>query len=593
MDNPRSNMDPALKWRLEDIYETDAAWEADFGKAQAEVEKLAAFRGTLSDGPDALFAALTANSAASRVIERLFIYAHMRRDENNSDTTYQGMTDRAMQLMVQAQAATSFLTPEILSIAPESLRKWEAEARFAPFRFFLSDIDRQRAHTLSPEEERILALAEEPLSGADTIFTMLSDVDLDFGTIENEKGEQVKLTHGSYSTFLDSPDRRVRRDAYKAMYAAYRGMQNTLTATYGNSVKGDVFRANARGFAGAVEMSLFARNVPVAVYEQLIEAVHEKLPVMGKYMALKKKQLGVDELHMYDLYTPIVPDCAMPMDFEEAKRVVKTALAPLGESYAKLLDEAYKNGWIDVPETPGKTSGAYSWGVYDVHPFVLLNHQNDVDHAFTLAHELGHAMHSYHSNAAQPYEMAEYTTMVAEVASTVNENLMMRYLLANEKDKQKKAYLLNQFVEQFRTTCFRQTMFAEFELKAHRMAESGEPLTVESLSALYRGLNDLYYPGVVTDEDIAIEWMRIPHFYRAFYVYQYATGICTAVALANDILEHGSLERYLTFLSSGGSDYPIELLKNAGVDLTRKESILSSLEVFERSVDELSALLSE
>ena len=331
--------------------------------------------------------------------------------------------------------------------------------------------------------------------------------------------------------------------------------------------------------------------MPVAVYEQLIEAVHEKLPALQKYLELRKRMLGLDQLEMYDLYTPIVPDCAMPMDYEEAKTLVKTALKPLGERYGELLDEAYNNHWIDVYENAGKTSGAFSWGVYGVHPFVLLNHQDNVDHAFTLAHELGHAMHSYHSNEKQPYETADYKIMVAEVASTVNETLMMQYLLGKETDRVKRAYLLNQQLESYRTTCFRQTMFAEFELKAHRMAENGEPLTVESLNDVYRKLNELYYDGVVVDEDIASEWMRIPHFYNAFYVYQYATGICTATALARDILENNGTPRYLEFLSSGGSDYPIRLLQNAGVDLTDKNSIVSALEVFERGVDELCELL--
>ena len=420
---------------------------------------------------------------------------------------------------------------------------------------------------------------------------MLSDVDLDFGTVVDAQGQEVKLTHSTYGLLLESPDRRVRRDAFRNLYKAYRSVKNTIAATYAASVKADVFRARVRGYAGSLEAALDGNNVPVAVYEQLIEAVHEKLPALQKYLALRKRQLKLDQLEMYDLYTPIVPDCSMPMSYEEAKALVKEALKPLGERYGRLLDEAYENHWIDVYESAGKTSGAFSWGVYGVHPFVLLNHQDNVDHAFTLAHELGHAMHSYHSNEKQPYETADYRIMVAEVASTVNETLMMQYLLGRETDPIKRAYLINQQLESYRTTCFRQTMFAEFELKAHRMAENGEPLTVESLSRVYRELNELYYAGVVVDDDIASEWMRIPHFYNAFYVYQYATGICTATALARDILEHGGAPRYLDFLSSGGSDYPIRLLQNAGVDLTDKASIASALEVFEQGVDELEQLL--
>lgn len=591
MTNNRREQDPKFQWRLSDLYEDTGAWERALQEAQAQVAAIEAHRGRLGESADTLLAVLRSRSAAERQLVQAYTYAHLHKDTDNGNATYQGMTDRAMQAMVAAQAALSFIEPEILEIAPETLRAWAQEPRFQNFRFYLEDLDRQRAHLLSAAEERILAMAEDPLSGADNAFTMLSDVDLDFGTVVDAQGQEVKLTHSTYGLLLESPDRRVRRDAFRSLYKAYRSVKNTIAATYAASVKADVFRARVRGYAGSLEAALDGNNVPVAVYEQLIEAVHEKLPALQKYLALRKRQLGLDQLEMYDLYTPIVPECSMPMTYEEAKALVKEALKPLGERYGRLLDEAYDNHWIDVYESAGKTSGAFSWGVYGVHPFVLLNHQDNVDHAFTLAHELGHAMHSYHSNEKQPYETADYKIMVAEVASTVNETLMMQYLLGRETDPVKRAYLINQQLESYRTTCFRQTMFAEFELKAHRMAENGEPLTVESLSRVYRELNELYYAGVVVDDDIASEWMRIPHFYNAFYVYQYATGICTATALARDILEHGGAPRYLDFLSSGGSDYPIRLLQNAGVDLTDKASIASALEVFERGVDELEQLL--
>lgn len=591
MTNDRQEQDPKLQWRLSDLYENTAAWERALQEAQAQIAAIEAYRGRLGESADTLLAVLRNRSAAERQLVQAYTYAHLHKDTDNGNATYQGMTDRAMQAMVAAQAALSFIEPEILEIAPETLRAWAQEPRFQNFRFYLEDLDRQRAHLLSAAEERILAMAEDPLSGADNAFTMLSDVDLDFGTVVDAQGQEVKLTHSTYGLLLESPDRRVRRDAFRNLYKAYRSVKNTIAATYAASVKADVFRARVRGYAGSLEAALDGNNVPVAVYEQLIEAVHEKLPALQKYLALRKRQLKLDQLEMYDLYTPIVPECSMPMTYEEAKALVKEALKPLGERYGRLLDEAYENHWIDVYESAGKTSGAFSWGVYGVHPFVLLNHQDNVDHAFTLAHELGHAMHSYHSNEKQPYETADYRIMVAEVASTVNETLMMQYLLGHETDPVKRAYLINQQLESYRTTCFRQTMFAEFELKAHRMAENGEPLTVESLSRVYRELNELYYVGVVADDDIASEWMRIPHFYNAFYVYQYATGICTATALARDILEHGGAPRYLDFLSSGGSDYPIRLLQNAGVDLTDKASIASALEVFEQGVDELEQLL--
>lgn len=591
MTNNRREQDPKFQWRLSDLYEDTGAWERALQEAQAQIAAIEAYRGRLGESADTLLTVLRNRSAAERQLVQAYTYAHLHKDTDNGNATYQGMTDRAMQAMVAAQAALSFIEPEILEIAPETLRAWAQEPRFQNFRFYLEDLDRQRAHLLSAAEERILAMAEDPLGGADNAFTMLSDVDLDFGTVVDAQGQEVKLTHSTYGLLLESPDRRVRRDAFRNLYKAYRSVKNTIAATYAASVKADVFRARVRGYAGSLEAALDGNNVPVAVYEQLIEAVHEKLPALQKYLALRKRQLGLDQLEMYDLYTPIVPECSMPMTYEEAKALVKEALKPLGERYGRLLDEAYENHWIDVYESAGKTSGAFSWGVYGVHPFVLLNHQDNVDHAFTLAHELGHAMHSYHSNEKQPYETADYRIMVAEVASTVNETLMMQYLLGRETDPVKRAYLINQQLESYRTTCFRQTMFAEFELKAHRMAENGEPLTVESLSRVYRELNELYYAGVVVDDDIASEWMRIPHFYNAFYVYQYATGICTATALARDILEHGGAPRYLDFLSSGGSDYPIRLLQNAGVDLTDKASIASALEVFERGVDELEQLL--
>ncbi len=587
----RDQIDAPLKWKLDDIYATEELWEADYAAAQALVTAFSEHAGKLSQNADALYAALCDESRISLLIDHIYAYAHLHKDEDNGSAKYQGMTDRAIQLYVSAQAASSFLEPEILTIPEDALLRWAAQERFSRFRFHIGDIDRRRAHTLSTEEERLLAMAEEPLAGAGNIFTMLNDVDLDYGTIVNESGETVTLTHGSYNMFLVSPDRRVRRDAYETFYKAYRGMKNTLNATYSASVKGDVFRARTHRFAGALEAALHGNNVPVPVYEQLIEAVHEMLPVLRKYLDIRKRVLNVETLEMYDLYVPITADGDIDMPYDEAKALVKAALRPLGAEYAALLDEAYDTGWIDVYETPGKTSGAFCASSYGTHPYVLLNFQGKMDDAFTLGHELGHAMHSHYSETAQPYETSGYRILAAEVASTVNETLMTHYLLKNEKDRTKRAYYITQFLESFRTTCFRQTMFAEFELKAHRMAESGEPLTVESLSDMYRALNELYYAGAHVDGNVAIEWMRVPHFYNAFYVYQYATGLCSAVKLAEDILRGGAVERYIDFLKSGGSDYPIEELKAAGVDLTKKESILASLGVFAHYVDELDELM--
>lgn len=587
----RNEIAPAFKWHLEDIFPTDKDWEIEFAEAKAGIAAFTAREGTLNTKSN-LLACLQEISRLSKFLERLYVYAHMRRDEDGAKDLYVGMTDRAGGLLAEFSATVSFVDPEILELPVADLLAWKEEPEFSVFKFFLEKLHRQRAYCLSKGEEKIMAMASEPLGNLDTIFSMLNNVDINFGTIQDENGEEKKLTHGSYSLFLESANRDVRKNAYDALYGAFHKQKNTITALYGTSIKSDVFFARARGHEGALEAALFGKNVPVAVYEQLIAAVHEKLPVLQKYLQLRKKVLGLDSLHFYDLYTPMLAELEIPMTYPEAQGLVKEALLPLGEKYQTLLERSYTEGWIDVFETEGKRSGAYSWGCYGTHPYVLLNHQENLDSAFTLAHELGHAMHSYHSNEAQPQETAEYEIMVAEVASTVNENLLMHHLLGKETDKQKRAYLLNQYLEMFRTTCFRQTMFAEFEMKAHRMSENGDPLTVESLSNLYQSLNALYYDGVELDENIAIEWMRIPHFYRAFYVYQYATGICTAVALSKKILEGGDgLEKYLRFLQSGGSKFPVEILQDAGVDLTQKDSILSALDVFETYVNELCELL--
>ena len=593
MSRTRDQIEEKDKWRLEDIFETDDAWEKAYVRAEKDAGLLKDSKGRLAASADDLHACLSFLSTVSLEVERLYVYAHMRKDQDNGNALYQGMTDRAMQLSVALETESAFIEPEIISVPKETLRKWMEEDRFAAFRFYLEKIDRKREHILSEKEERILAMAEDPLGGPDNIFTMLSDVDLQFGTILDENGKEAALTNGTYGVFLKSKDRRVRKDAYEKFYSVFGSVKNTIAATYAASVKADVFRARARGFESSLEAALYGNGIPVSVYEQLIEAVHEKLPALRKYLDIRREKLGLETLEMYDLYVPLIPDCDVPLDFEQAKKLVKEALKPLGERYGELLDEAFANRWIDVYETPGKTSGAYSWGTYGVHPYVLLNHQNDLSHASTLAHELGHAMHSYHSNSAQPYETADYAIMVAEVASTVNEVLLSEHLLKEETDPKKRASIINEFLEHVRTTCFRQTMFAEFEWKAHQMAEAGEPLTVESLSKMYRELNELYYPGVNADDNIAMEWMRIPHFYNAFYVFQYATGICTAIALADSILRHDGRESYIRFLSSGGSDYPVKLLQNAGVDLTKKDSILSALDVFEDKVSELQKIVEE
>lgn len=587
----RNELDPALTWNLSDLFASDAAWEDSFLAAQKDIAAFPALQGTLAGSPEALLHALEQENAISLALERLYVYAHMHRDEDNAAALYQGMTDRAMQQSVAFGAAASFLAPEILAIPEDQLRGWIAKEVLAPYRRVLNNLLRQRPHTLSTSEERLMALAGDPLAATGSIFTMLNNADIRFGTIVNEAGEEIELTQGNYRSFIESKARAVREAAYTKLYASYTALKNTLAASYTASVKSDVFYARARSHESAIGAALFGSNVPLTVYDGLIAAVESKLPALDRYLQLRKRTLGVEQLRMYDLYVPIVKQPQQHMEYPAAQALVKQALSPLGEDYVRMLERAYAERWIDVCENRGKTTGAYSWGAYGTHPYVLLNYQPEGDYAFTLAHELGHAMHTYYSDAALPYQDAQYKIMAAEVASTVNEVLLTRHLIGQEKDPGKLAYLWNHYLEQFRTTVFRQTMFAAFEKEAHTMCESGEPLTVDSLSALYGSLNERYYPGVVVDDQIRMEWARIPHFYNAFYVYQYATGFCAAVKLAKDILSGEGVSRYLRFLQSGGSDFPIALLQQAGVDLTQPESILVSLDEFDAGVTELEKLL--
>jgi len=587
----RGELPQALTWDLAPMFASDADWEAAFEAVRREIASFPELAGTLGKSPEALLAALKREGEISLALERLYVYAHMRQDEDNAATLYQGMTDRATQQSVFYGAASAFMTPEILAIDPDTLKGWIDGPALREYRRVLNNLARRRPHTLTANEEKLMALAGEPLAAADSIFGMLNNADIRFDSVRDSDGDLVEVTQGNYHGFMESKDRSVRENAYKALYAGYTRLKNTLAASYAASVKADVFFARARNYKSAIDAALFPANVPLAVYDGLVEAIESRLPSMEKYLALRKRTLGISELRMYDLYVPIVPETTKRLEYEDAQRLVKAALAPLGEEYGRLLNRAFAERWIDVPENRGKTTGAYSWGAYGTHPYVLLNYQPEEDYAFTLAHELGHAMHSHYSDTSLPYQDAQYKIMAAEVASTVNEVLLTRYLLKTEGDPARRAYLLNHYLEQFRTTVYRQTMFAAFEEKAHYMCEAGEPLTVDALCEIYGKLNERYYPGVVVDDEIRMEWARIPHFYNAFYVYQYATGFCTAVALAHGILEGKGLDAYLAFLKSGGSDFPIELLKRAGVDLTRPESILTALDEFDRAVDELAELI--
>ena len=461
----------------------------------------------------------------------------------------------------------------------------------AGYRHQLEDIARKRAHTLDAKSERMLAMLSDAAGTAQNSFTMLESVDMTFPTIKDEQGETVTLTHGNFGVYRESHDQRVRKDSFEQYFGEFKKYINTLAAMYAGSVKMDNFNTRVRGYASSCEKALFGNNVPVSVYDSLTEAIHGGLPIMRRYLELRRRVLGLEELNMYDLYCPMVESVDMKISYEEAQELVKKATLPLGEGYQKLLDRAFSERWIDVYENKGKTTGAYSCGVHGVHPYVLLNYTDTLDDAFTLAHELGHAMHSYYSSEAQDYANHNYRILVAEVASTVNEVLLTRYLLKTEQDPAKRAYILNHFLEGFRTTVFRQTLFAEFERKAHDLDMEGTPLTAQTLNRVYRELNELYYEGATVNELQEIEWARIPHFYNAFYVYQYATGFCSAVSIAKRILEEDGAADYLRFLSTGGSDYPLEELKIAGVDLTKPDAVASAMKEFDAALSELEGLL--
>lgn len=587
----RSEMDPRFQWDFTHIYPDKAHWEAAMTEAEKAVEALSALPGTLGQSKDALKKGLEQLADASQKVEIPYIYAMLHRAADGSEPAYQEMEARGMSLAVKANAATSFLDPEILAIPKEQLDAWMAQEDMAVYRHMVEDISRGRAHTLSADKEKMLAMLGEAADTPSSAYEMLTNVNMVFPKIHNEAGEEVQLTSGNFGAYRESRSRAVREEAFRAMFGTYRKYGDTFAALYGGQIKFDTFFANVRGYGSSIEAYLDGGNVPVSVYDSLIEAVHESLPAMKEYLALRKKALKLDKLDIFDLYVPMVEDVDYPVPFENVKELVKNATKPLGEEYQQLLDRAFAENWMDVYENQGKRGGAFSCGVYGVHPYVLLNYTDTLDDAFTVAHELGHSMHSFFSSRAQEFVNHSYRIMVAEVASTVNEVLMTMYLLKTETDKKRRAYILNHFLEGFRTTLFRQTLFAEFERKAHELHAAGTPLTSQTLNKIYHDLVALYYEGAEIDEEIDTEWSFIPHFYTPFYVYQYATGFSSAVAIARHILETGDASEYLRFLSTGGSDYPLNELKIAGIDLTKPDTVKSALEVFANTVKEFEALL--
>lgn len=591
----RAEISEQYKWRLEDIFPNDQAWEEEFNQVEKSLGRAGEFQGHLGDNAETLIACFEWMDEIGQSMGEVYTYARMHRDEDNRESRYQAMTDRAGALSVRVGSALAFVVPEMLALPEGKLQEFrKANSRMELYNHALEDIVRKREHVLSPAEEKLLAEIGELAEAPSTIFGMANNADLKFPSIKDEKNQEVELTKGNFIQFMESADQRVRKEAFQTLYETYQKQINTWAATLNSNVKGDVFFAKARHYPSAIGSSLDDDRVPLAVYDSLIETVREFLPEMHRYVNLRKKALGLDELHMYDIYVPIVPELKMEIPYQEALKMCTEGLKPLGQEYLKILKEGFDSHWIDVYENQGKTSGAYSWGTYRSHPFVLLNHQDTLDSMFTIAHEMGHSLHSYFSNHTQPHLYAGYTIFVAEVASTLNEALVMEHLLKTTEDPKMLAYLLNHYLEQFRGTIFRQTMFAEFEKRTHALVEEGVALTAELLSSEYLKLNSDYYgPEVVMDPEIAIEWARIPHFYNAFYVYKYATGFSAATALARKILEEGepAVQRYITFLSSGSSDYPIELLRKAGVDMETPTPVREALQVFKGLVDRLEKLL--
>ena len=590
----REEISNEFKWRMEDIYPTEEAWEADYQKASESVPVIKSFEGTLGDSAEQLCKMQETYDDINWAVEKLHVYANQRMHENTANAYYQGLVGRVQVLVVQLMEATSYIMPEILAIPEENFKAMLESEVLAKYRTYFSRILRKKAHVLSSEMEELLAGAREVGEGPSDIFMMFNNADIKFPVITGEDGEPIEITHGRYGRFIESQDRAVREAAFKGLYESYGKFINTIAATYRANVKQECFFAKARKYPSSLAAALDNSAIPVSVYDNLIETVHSFLPTLHKYVSVRKQKLGLDELHMYDLYVPMIGDVDKKIPYEEAKQIVLEGLKPLGEDYLALLKEGFENGWIDVYENEGKRSGAYSWGAYGTHPYVLLNYNDSLNHTFTLAHEMGHALHSYHSDAAQDFIYAGYKIFVAEVASTCNEALLIHHLLENSKDDAEKAYLLNYFLEQFRTTLFRQTMFAEFEKIAHEKAEAGETLTAEKLCDIYYDLNKQYFgEDIVVDKEIALEWARIPHFYTPFYVYQYATGFSAAIAISSKILagESGIVEKYKKFLSGGSSLDCIDLLKLCDVDMTEKKPVEDALKVFEEKLEEFAQLI--
>ncbi|QAT62319.1 oligoendopeptidase F [Acidilutibacter cellobiosedens] len=581
-------------WDLESMYKNEKEWEKDCEKVKNLSEDIFNYKGKILSSSKVLLEVLKKRDELYRIVSKIFSYGNMKLDEDSRKSKSQILYNKGLGLYVYAQEKTSFIVPEILSAEEDELKGLLKEEGLCLYKQYFDDIFRSKKHVLSTEEETLLAQMGEIADSPENIFSMMSNADIKFPVIKDEEGKDVEITHGNFIPLLESKDRNVRKAAFEGLYTTYNKFNNTFAAMLNGNVKKNIFFGKVRKYPSSLSASLGQNNVAVDVYDNLIKSVHNNLKFMYKYIDIRKKALNVDELHMYDLYTPIVKNIDIEIPYEEGKDIVLKGLEPLGSEYRDIVKKGFKDRWIDVYENRGKRSGGYSGGSYDSKPYILLNYKDTLNDVFTLAHEMGHSLHSYFSRENQPFIYGNYSIFVAEVASTCNEALLMNYLLNNTHEKEKKLYLLNHYMEQFRTTLYRQTMFAEFEKIIYEEVEKGGSLTGEYLNKTYKELNEKYYgPGIVVDDLIANEWERIPHFYYNFYVFQYATGFSAAIYLSQMILKEGKsgVDRYLRFLKSGSSDYPINVLKNAGVDMTTEEPVNNALALFGKLVDEIDELI--
>lgn len=592
----RDKIDPKYKWNIEAMISDESRIDSDLQKIRKQADSFAAkYAGHLGDSAGTLYDAFAASDSIMRKLEKIYVYAHMRRDEDNSNSLYQGMTDKAMAVIAYVSAATSFFTPELLSIKRSTLLGFiEENPKLKTYEFVILNALRQKKHILGKKEEAVMAQMGEITGATNDIFTMLNNADIKFADAVDSKGRSHPVTHGSYIKHMESKDRVLRESAYNSMYDAYKNLINAISSAYNYNTKTDVVTSRIRKFASSRDAALSGDNIPGAVYDNLVSVVNENLPSMHRYVELRKKLLGLDKMYMYDMYVPLIKIPNKRISFEEGLDIMRDALKPLGRDYINKMNKGISQGWIDVYENKGKTSGAYSFGCYDSYPYILLNYTDTLKDVFTIIHEMGHSMHSKYTRDAQPYVYGSHSIFTAETASTVNESLLMNYLLSKETEPRMRKYLLNMYLEEFRTTLFRQTMFAEFEDITHKAIEAGQVLTGDWMCDQYQALNDKYYgPAVERDDTIRYEWARIPHFYNAFYVYKYATGYSAATAISSRILTEGKAAAadYIDFLRTGESDYPIELLKIAGVDMSSPEPIRKAMEKFNELLDEFEGMV--